>query len=456
MPSSVMQFAPLQYIVKGARAEKRLGHADSTDRSDESGQVKNLDAIPYNQSTALAETEHDEDTGDNIDEEVEGVPPSPNEVPEQKNTPDLDPPESQPSSCNMDTCFDYSLCPITERLRFYLYPIYAENNETEIPSSSDQNDLYSVVYLNEQRVDDPDMACIFIIIVDVCDESVFSMLIEVEFYNGGRNHVFWTYCSDPYGAAQKRSGIPTDIINEVVPSNFIFVTDALDGKFRPNFDILTGHMVEDVDQDAHSLLMPFRRNYLASLVSCDAAAQNLFSQLVESYDTIYRSLTEDECVHESLRSSLLQNSTFSFIILPPDDKSLPRSQDLQRQLHEILKHNVIPVAVGTRFMPPFNDVLDWSKVMITIPPGRMNEVHTILQSISDDDIEAFILNGRLLFDKYLSSTQTIAETVLGVLRTRIGLIPAPYRDVPSPSVYNDTFVVSFCQHFQNLFDGNLD
>ena len=52
--------------------------------------------------------------------------------------------------------------------------------------------------------------------------------------------------------------------------------------------------------------------------------------------------------------------------------------------------------------------------MLTIPPGRLNEIHIILQSINDDDILAFKQNGRMIFDKYLRSTQAVVETVLGV------------------------------------------
>lgn len=53
------------------------------------------------------------------------------------------------------------------------------------------------------------------------------------------------------------------------------------------------------------------------------------------------------------------------------------------------------------------------------------------------------ISGRLAFQKYFSTIENIADTFIAVLRTRIGIPATPYKDVSSPSVFNDSFVVRF-------------
>ena len=349
-----------------------------------------------------------------------------------------------PSSCNMDNCFHYKRCPITEPLKFYLHPLPDEKNQSQISFNNRNNSLYSVLRMNGQRVDDPEIACISIFIVHGCDEFSLRTTKIAELYEEGKNHVIWTYCDSANSVVETPKRTTRDMMPKGIPSSAIFITDVVDREFRLNFDVLAGHLPSNLGQVELSPLFPLRRKHLASIVCCDKAAVRHFLSFAGSVRMFYRSVTEEnECDDETLRTNLLSNSTFSFLILPPEDTSLRQGRNLQRQLHEMLKLGVIPVVIGTRFLPPFSTVLDWSKVMINIPPGRISEVRRMLQSISDEDILVFKKNGRMLFEKYLSSLEAIADTVLSDLRTRIGLVPTPYEDAHSPSVYNDTFKVQF-------------
>jgi hypothetical protein len=149
------------------------------------------------------------------------------------------------------------------------------------------------------------------------------------------------------------------------------------------------------------------------------------------------------CENDLLRTRLLLDSTFSLLILSsPADADVLSSDVLQLRLYESLKYGSIPVVIGTRFQPPFSEVIDWTKILISIPSSRITELHYILKSFVDADLIEMRKQGRLVFEKYLSSVESISETVLAVLRTRIGLPPVPYRDVPSPKVFNDSFMVS--------------
>lgn len=148
------------------------------------------------------------------------------------------------------------------------------------------------------------------------------------------------------------------------------------------------------------------------------------------------------CENDLLRTRLLVDSTFSLIILPPEDFSVLSSDILQFRLYESLKYGAIPIIIGSRFEPPFSEVIDWSRIIVTLPSARVTELHYLLKSFTDTDLLALRKNGRLIFEKYLSTMERVSETLLAALRTRLGIAPNPYEDLPSPSVFNDSFTVS--------------
>lgn len=148
------------------------------------------------------------------------------------------------------------------------------------------------------------------------------------------------------------------------------------------------------------------------------------------------------CDNDLLRTRLLLDSTFSIIILPMQDMDLLSSDTLQIRLYESLKYGAIPVIIGTRFIPPFHEVIDWSNIAIPIPASRVTEMHYILKSFVDSDLIEMRKHGRLAFDKYFSTVENIAESFLAAIRTRIGIPAAPCKETKSPSVFNDSFAVS--------------
>lgn len=58
------------------------------------------------------------------------------------------------------------------------------------------------------------------------------------------------------------------------------------------------------------------------------------------------------------------------------------------------------------------------------------------------------LKGRFLFENYFSSTLKIVNSLLAILRTRLSIPAAPIHDVPSVSVFNDSFVPLALEGFE--------
>lgn len=174
-------------------------------------------------------------------------------------------------------------------------------------------------------------------------------------------------------------------------------------------------------------------NEVNSAIGGDKSARNLESYTQKKLSSL--------CENDLLRTRLLLDSTFSLIILPSEDIEVLSSNTLQLRLYESLKYGSIPVSIGTRFVPPFSEVIDWTKIMLIIPSSRTPEMHYILKSFGDADLIEMRKRGRLVFQKYFSTLENIADSFLAVLRTRVGIPATPYKDVPSPSVFNDSFVV---------------
>jgi len=149
------------------------------------------------------------------------------------------------------------------------------------------------------------------------------------------------------------------------------------------------------------------------------------------------------CENDLLRTRLLLDSTFSLVILGPADVDVLSTDIIQLRVFESLKYGSIPVVLGTRFLPPLSEVIDWTKILIMLPNARVTEMHYVLKSFTDADLVEMRKRGRLVFEKYFSSIEIITETVLGAIRTRIGIPPSPYKEAPSPSVFNDSFSVIY-------------
>jgi len=430
--------------------------------------------------------------------------------------------KSNNGDCNMDSCFDYSLCPLSSKFQFYLYPYMYSNlsfislPKEELPEASDGyfsgsnvQILHDMFSRSLYRTREYSKACLFVLIVDNCDPRKLKDIPDKlpNWFGDGRNHVIWLDCGiqfrDIYSAEFKQNFGRAMVLSETGMKN----------GFRQDFDLIVNHWGKAIPSGeiwSHlPPIVPAKRKYLATylgtiiseivesnpfmngicnikvlilLIVGGETDQNVQTELLKiqqddplsfvfqfscfnkwkAGENEINSLPADDnpksakniesyaqkklsslCENDLLRTRLLLDSTFSLLILStPGDGDVISSDVLQLRLYESLKYGSIPVVIGTRFVPPLNEVLDWSKILIMVPSSRVTELHYILKSFVDADLIEMRKQGRLVFEKYFSSVESIAESVLAVLRTRIGLPPLPFRDLPSPKVFNDSFTVS--------------
>uniref|UniRef100_A0A6A7FTA7 glucuronosyl-galactosyl-proteoglycan 4-alpha-N-acetylglucosaminyltransferase n=3 Tax=Hirondellea gigas TaxID=1518452 RepID=A0A6A7FTA7_9CRUS len=145
------------------------------------------------------------------------------------------------------------------------------------------------------------------------------------------------------------------------------------------------------------------------------------------------------CGGEDYRAEVLQMSTFSLILTPPSS-TLVSSVGVVSRLFESLKHGAVPVILGGDAMQlPLSEVLDWSNIAIVLPKARVSELHFLLRSYSDADVLLLRRQGRLVWERYLGSSQAQLDALLSVIRTRLLIPPLSALHEPSPSVFEQNF-----------------
>lgn len=85
-----------------------------------------------------------------------------------------------------------------------------------------------------------------------------------------------------------------------------------------------------------------------------------------------------------------------------------------------------------------------------IPKLRISELHFLLRSIPDSEILQIRRQGRVFWETYLSSFQSVMDSLVAALRDRLGIPAIAVREEPAPSVFNNSFVVNMVNFFQFL------
>ena len=366
--------------------------------------------------------------------------------------------------CDMDNCFDYSRCPVTSTLTFFLYTESGDQGNSQLRGDLDK--LNKVLSSNKHRVSEPYRACVYIKLVESCEVGLHNLEELPHWDNEGENHVIWTDCDH-------------DTVRHWTVGRAIIVSDGFGPSQRSNFDLIVGHWQSlnssgsDTWKDL-PLLFPVYRKFLLTYFgpklshnSSQIALENLQTNsspgvhfqfcnyATDSVDNKDAERSEEEaivdlmstavtstlsdCSNHHARQNYVLNSTFSLMFLV----EFGVNKNFHRELFGILKAGSVPVifgTTGTKYLP-FNEVLDWSKLVLVYPLARIPEIYHMLRSFSENDVLMFKQNGRLAFEKYFSTIERTVETALAVLRTRIGLAPVPYENALSPSVFSETFQV---------------
>jgi len=379
----------------------------------------------------------------------------------QRNTPDIAPPlpllPSKPpgkkpylaysEACTFGTCFDFSRCSVTSQLPIFLYS----------KSLS--------AFHNDYQTSDPSIACLYVAEVS----SELKSLNDLPYWSGdGRNHLL---------LIENQTHIEgMDTGRAMLATSF-----AIEGRFRPRFDIIipSASAVPNIDSSLdYSMLVPIVREYLIvfegqkDTPNSKDSSIDIFlrqdRQVVATLQDMKKKGTSDKfqflfscksidklipyldtdwtlCDSRQKRIERLSKSTFC-LILPSTISSTVSSSAIQNRLIECLMASSIPVIMSQEIILPFQEVIDWSKAAVIVPLQRITELHYLLRTLPHSDIFSLKRQGRMILENYLSTDNKIADSLLGVLRHRLSIPSLPFKDTPSPSVFNKSFVPLLMDH----------
>ncbi|XP_063696402.1 exostosin-3 [Culicoides brevitarsis] len=389
--------------------------------------------------------------------------------------------------CKMANCFDHSRCSLTSGFPIYLYdpdttPILKSGYDIEGYLKTTIKQTFG---FNAHLTSNPKKACIFFVVVGEAlpdqnniehtrylnQKKSFTLSINnnlknfssLPYWGGdGRNHVILSLSRRSIGLENHLYTIDTG--RAIVAQSIFFLN-----QFRQGFDLilppLLGPPGGDVWQDC-APIVPARRKYLLSFQGEPTSNTNtdvLDNFILEHLKEISHSSTRDkfllqfECVPatdqqftllefkdwllcgtENSRKLVLKESTFALILTPSEN--VVTSTLLLSRLYESLRSGSVPVLLGEHVLLPYQETIDWRKVVITLPKARITEIHFLLRSVSDGDLLMMRRQGRIIWEKYLSTVQATVDTVVASLRDRLGIPPKPVLDITAHSVFNSSFV----------------
>ncbi|CAG7820375.1 unnamed protein product, partial [Allacma fusca] len=363
--------------------------------------------------------------------------------------------------CSIERCFDFSKCPLSISFKFYLYPLEdsnglpakAENTSTplKVPSAKSLHDALSQ---NEYKTGNPTEACVYIAVIEICDDNSSTTNITLRLQklphwsHTGQNHLIWIHCKAQLPNKVYEDKISAFNFNQAMTEAMTIGTLFEQNYFRRHFDMVAISIEGDISKTVEPWeylppLIPIRRKYLATNVgapSLPSSVESALLQIQKQEPSLYLFDFSDKSTKinkrpnkfSKVQSQLILSSTFAIIIIESNNY-VSDNLVLFKLLHT-LKHGSIPVVVGSNFEPPFSEVLDWSKIIVSLPLSRLPELSNFLRSFSTEDIFEFRKNGRTVFDKYFSSTEKVVDTVVAIMRTRVGMIPVSFKETASPEL----------------------
>lgn len=405
--------------------------------------------------------------------------------------------------CRMNNCFDHSRCSLTSNFPVYVYDPdthSAVNKGFDIDGFL-RTTIKQTLGYNAHLTNDPKLACVFFVLIgealpqndiiyndrysnhigdEIKIETISSLNITqlrmLPYWGGdGRNHVLLNL------ARRDLSPGSGNVFDNVDTGRAMIVQSSfLEYQFRSGFDMIVppilGPPGGDVWQDCIPMV-PARRKYLLSFqgelkptnlsqpppIISNEKDETLDDFIIELLNEMTHGHTNDKfliqfecipasdhrkvaaakdwalCGTDSSRKQILKDSTF-VLLLAPGHRAVS-STILQARIYEALRAGAIPVILGAdQVVLPYGDTIDWKKATVMLPKVRVTELHFLLRAIPDNDVLTIRRQGRLIWERYLSSVQATVDTIIASLRSRIGIPPKIVPPVIAQSVFNTTFV----------------
>ncbi|XP_078504416.1 exostosin-1a-like [Lissotriton helveticus] len=336
--------------------------------------------------------------------------------------------------CQMQNCFDFSLC---QRRGFWVY-VYPPAGDAPPPSSTYRKVL-GALQASRFYTPDPGRACLFVPTVDTLDRDRLSAeyvagararLQGLPLWHGGRNHLLFNLYSGSWPDYGDELGLE---LGHAMLARASLGTAA----HRPGFDVSLPlfpreHPERGGTQGAASLLPTARRYLLVFkgkryLTGIGSETRNALHHLHNGQDMLllttcrhgrdWERHQDERCPRDNAEYSrydyqeLLHNSSFCLV---------PRGRRLGSfRFLEALQAACVPVLLSNGWELPFSEVIDWKKAAIIGDERLLLQIPSIIRSISPDRVLALRQQTQFLWDTYFSSVEKIVMTTLEIIQDRI-------------------------------------
>lgn len=345
-------------------------------------------------------------------------------------------------TCRMATCFDFSNCPADKPLKVN---IAKSRTLTKFGKQlgGESNFIHEKILniIRNSRFYEPQAskACLYVLEDDTLDRDPLSPSFHPELTKMfgpenryGMNHLVFNlysgswpeYRVDDFAGLQMGAAIIAKASNSIL-------------KHRPGFDIsipLFSHLHTErklsksiVDQIA------VKRRYFITfkgkryVFGNGSVTRNNLYHIDNDKDVImlttcrhgkkWQDMMDERCDEDEMRyelynfEDLMRESTFC---LTPRGRRLGSFRFI-----EALNHSCVPVVLSNGWVWPFDDIIDWSRAALQIDESWLMHMPDFLKDMDPSVVELMRHNCRNLYDKYLSSIESIVLTTLQILEQRI-------------------------------------
>ncbi|XP_007906741.1 exostosin-like 3 [Callorhinchus milii] len=385
------------------------------------------------------------------------------------------PPPRNPASCRLHTCFDYSRCPLTSAFPVYVYSP-EQNPLTPAIDPALRQALQASVQTNAYVTDNAEIACVYVVLVGELLEATSMTPGELEkqlhslpyWRADGRNHILLNL--------SKRSQTQNLLYNVSTGRAMVAQSTFYQAQYRPGFDVVASPLVHAMSEPNFLEIppqVPVKRKYLfsfqgekieslrSSLQEARSFEEEMEGNAPADYDdriiATLKAVQDSKldlvlveftcksparpslptewalCGERDHRLELLKLSTFVLIVTPGDSRLLA-SAGCAFRLFEALEAGAIPVVLGEHAELPYQDTVRWSEAALVVPKPRITELHFLLRSLSDNDLLNMRRQGRFLWETYFSTSDSVLNTVLATVRTRLQIPAAPIAEERSSEI----------------------
>ncbi|XP_025017793.1 LOW QUALITY PROTEIN: exostosin-1c-like [Tetranychus urticae] len=357
------------------------------------------------------------------------------------------------ADCRMSNCFNFDRCKPGERLKIHIYP-----DSSKISSSSISSTYQKIIQIIESSIyyePDESKACLFITGYDYLDRDPLSRDCQKNLpaslpLDYEKNRIVFNLYSGTWPDYRELVGF--NLENSILAkASFSYQNyrpgfdlsiplfsknhstrgkTLMEPEDGPEYQLVDDVVIETIDttrldsSDRKNLLVFRGKRYTHGIGS---ETRNTLHHLHNVRDILiyttckhgkkWKDLKDERCAKDNLEyekfnySILMANSAFWLV---PRGKRLGSFRFL-----EALANGCIPVLLSNNWVKPFEDVIDWSEIVVEGDERSLLQLPEIIRSYEWKKIQQMAAKSLAVYETYFSSVERIVYTTIDILNERI-------------------------------------